>query len=77
MAEKIFSERLRAIREERNLSQHELATVSNVNRSQIAKFELGKANPTLDSLVDIAFALEVELSDLMPMFRYRDERAAG
>ncbi|WP_170122759.1 helix-turn-helix domain-containing protein [Mucilaginibacter oryzae] len=77
MAEKIFSEQLRLVREKRNLTQHSLATISNVNRSQIGKFERGTANPTLDSLVDLAFALDVDLNDLMPMSRYKEERAAG
>lgn len=77
LAERIFSERLRAIRQERNLSQHELEVISNINRSQIGKFESGTANPTLDSLVDLAFALGVDLDDLMPMARYKEERATG
>jgi len=77
LAEKIFSEQLRIVREKKKLTQHSLATISNVNRSQIGKFERGMANPTLDSLVDLAFALDVDLNELMPMSRYRDERAAG
>jgi transcriptional regulator with XRE-family HTH domain len=77
LAEKIFSEQLRAVREKRNLTQHALATISNVNRGQIGKFERGMANPTLDSLVELAFALDVDLNELMPMSRYRSEQLAS
>ncbi|HMG11223.1 MAG TPA: helix-turn-helix transcriptional regulator [Mucilaginibacter sp.] len=77
LAKKIFSEQLKAVREEKKMTQHGLATVSNVNRSQIGEFERGVANPTLDSLVELASALDVNLDDLMPMSRYNNERATG
>jgi len=77
LANQIFSEQLRAVREQRDLTQDGLASISNVNRSQIVKYERGVGNPTLDSLVELATALDVNLDDLMPISKYKKERKAS
>ena len=46
-----FAKRLKELRKERNLSQMELATATKISQSAIAKWELGKTEPTASALV--------------------------
>jgi transcriptional regulator with XRE-family HTH domain len=55
----IFSERLRAARELRNLSQAELAKASDLQPSAISHFETGGRSPSFDNLKRLADALKV------------------
>lgn len=52
-------------RRERNLSQHELATLADVDRSYLAEVEEGKANPSLRFLNKIAKALKIGIEELV------------
>ena len=53
------------LREEADLRQVELAAASDLQRTYIAEVEMGKRNLSLKSLVKIADALEVSLSELL------------
>ena len=46
-----FAKRLKELRKERNLSQMELAIATKISQSAIAKWELGKTEPTASALV--------------------------
>ncbi|MBE7088314.1 MAG: helix-turn-helix transcriptional regulator [Clostridiales bacterium] len=46
-----FCERLKELRKERNLSQMDLALATNISQSAIAKWELGKTEPTASALI--------------------------
>ena len=48
------------------LTQFELADRSGVSRSAIAKIELGKVQPRVETLIVLAKALGVRLGDLRP-----------
>ncbi|MCX7956170.1 MAG: helix-turn-helix transcriptional regulator [Patescibacteria group bacterium] len=52
-------------RKERNLSQQELASLSDTDRSYLAEVEEGKANPSLKFLNKIAKALRIDLKELV------------
>lgn len=55
----IFSERLRAVREIRGLSQSELAEKAGLQPSAISHFELDRRSPSFDNLKRLANALTV------------------
>ena len=50
----LFAERLRALRQEKNIGQIQLAKELDVGNSVISLWELGKCEPTLSKLVSMA-----------------------
>jgi repressor LexA len=59
-------ERLKAIRNKKGYSLRELAALAHVSHSFIADIEVGRSNPSLDTLITLAKALNVSLSSLIP-----------
>ncbi len=57
--------RVRALRDERGLTQADLAHVSGMDRSQLAAVEAGRRNVTLANLARLSRALGVTLSHLL------------
>jgi transcriptional regulator with XRE-family HTH domain len=55
----IFAERLRAVREMRELSQSELAEQADLQASAISHFENGRRSPSFANLKALADALKV------------------
>lgn len=51
-------------RNRKNISLEKLAELSGVSSSTINRIETGKTSPTMDKLVKIAEALQVEVTDL-------------
>ena len=49
-----FSERLKDLRKQRELSQMDLAVATGISQSAIAKWELGKTEPTASAIVNLA-----------------------
>ena len=49
-----FSERLKELRQEYNLSQMELAQKTGLSQSAIAKWELNKTEPTASALIKLS-----------------------
>lgn len=60
---KRFGENLRKIRLSKKMSMQTLAYTINVEYSQISRIELGKINTTINTVFEIANALEVPLND--------------
>jgi len=60
-----FGERLRRIREEKRLSQSELAEKSGFQPSAISHFESGRRAPSFDNLKKLADALAVTIDFLL------------
>ncbi len=60
-----FGKHLRKLREERNLSQEELANRSGIAFSQIGRFERGVRSPTLSTLKALSKGLGVEPKELL------------
>lgn len=58
---KNFGEKLKGLREERNLSQKELAQKTGLSIGSIQGYEQGRYNPKLEAIVKIAGALGVDL----------------
>ena len=55
---------IKELREKAGVSQQELSEKLSVDRSAVAKWETGKANPTADKLPEIAKALNCKIEDL-------------
>ena len=60
----IFAERLRALRQERNIGQIQLAKELDVGKSIISLWEQGKCEPTLSKLVAMANFFQVSIDYL-------------
>lgn len=59
-----FAKILRAMREKAGYSQEELADRAGLHRTYISQIERGLKSPSLNSLVGIARALGVRISEL-------------
>lgn len=60
-----FGSHLRKLREERNLSQQELADLADIPKITIQRIENTKVRATLDTLINIAQALNISLPVMM------------
>lgn len=61
-----IGEKLRAIRQERNMSLRELATEAEISASMLSQIETGKVFPSVRSLYGIASALGVSVDYFFP-----------
>jgi len=68
--EQRFGERVRRLRQTRQLSQEKLAFISNMHRTYLGGIERGERNPSLKNIAAIAKTLGVTLSEL---FRFEDQ----
>ena len=53
------------MRKKINLSQQQLANLSDVNRATIAQIETGISNPTLEVLMKLSLALKISIDNLI------------
>lgn len=65
---RLFGERLRELRTERDLSQERLAELAGLDRNYIGQIERAERNVALVNIVRIAKALEVEPGALFAPF---------
>ncbi len=56
--------RIKMLRENKNLSQEDLANDCNIPKSQVTRIEKAKVNTTVRTLVKISSALGVEFKEL-------------
>lgn len=61
----LFSERLRELRQNKGLSQSQLADALNISKSAISMYELGKREPDLETLEGIADFFNVDINYLL------------
>lgn len=61
----LIGRRIRQLREERNLSQTELAHLCEFERSNMNRIESGNINPSAYVLYSIALRLNVDASELL------------
>ena len=62
---KSLGERIRKLRNEKGISQEELANEADIPLSQIGRIERGETNPTISSLFVISQALDIDLKNLV------------
>lgn len=65
-------ENIRHIRKEKGLTQKQLAENCKMYESQIRKYELGKANPKIETIIKIATALNVSLFEVISVNEYNN-----
>lgn len=61
----IFGDNLREMLKEANMTQKELADAANVEESSISRFIRKERFPSLKSVINISYALDCDLSDLV------------
>lgn len=57
---------IKRIRQEKNITQEELASMCELSRTSITNIEGAKQDLTITTLVSIAIALDIDIRDLMP-----------
>jgi len=67
-----LGEKLKTIRVEKNMTLEEVAKKSSLTKSFISQIELNKTSPSITSLMKVATALEIRLTDL-----FREDSPAG
>ncbi|MEF9952176.1 MAG: helix-turn-helix transcriptional regulator [Clostridium sp.] len=60
-----FNERLRELREDKDLTQDELADHLNITRYQLSNYETGKSEPNIQTLILLADYFNVSLDYLL------------
>ncbi len=65
---RLFGERLRELRIERDLSQERLAELAGLDRNYIGQIERAERNVALVNIVRIAKALEIDPGELFAAF---------
>lgn len=61
-----FGQLVRKHRKEKNISQEKLALLCNIDRSYMGRIERGEVNITLERLYELADALKISVSELLP-----------
>ena len=59
-----YGKAVRAIRQDKKISQEELGDLCGLHRTYISDIELGKRNVSLENIDKIAYALQVKKSEL-------------
>lgn len=62
---KAFGKKIRKLREDRHLSQEDLAEITGLHRTYISGIERGIRNPTLMIIAKFAKALQTSTAELM------------
>ncbi len=65
-SQKAFGKNLRTIREEKSLSQEEVAKLSKISTTHYAGIERGEENPTFSVIESICKALQIKSSEVLP-----------
>lgn len=60
-----LANRIKALREQRGLSQETLAAKAGVSRGYLARLETGRHDPTVGTVEKLAKALRVKVTDLL------------
>lgn len=70
---KVFGEQLKKLREERHLTQYQLATHLGYGSSAISNYETGKNEPSLKDLIRLADFFQVSTDYLLNKKNYTQE----
>ena len=62
-----IGENIRHARQKAGLTQKELGEKLGISQAAVGQFESDKANPKIETLLKIATALNIQLSELVPM----------
>lgn len=68
-----FGQCIRALREERGMTQEEFAELAGLHRTYISQLERGQKSPSLRTLWSLAEALKTRPSNIIKMIEMREE----
>jgi transcriptional regulator with XRE-family HTH domain len=71
----VFGDRLRELREKRELTLRSLADLAGMSYTFISDMERGLRVPTLTTIIRLAVALDCKLTDLVGMFDKKNLRS--
>jgi transcriptional regulator with XRE-family HTH domain len=71
----VFSERLRRIRKEKLVNQIELAAFLSVAQNTVSNWEIGRAQPDIDTIVKISDFFEISTDYLLGVSDKQEEIA--
>lgn len=63
--QRLFGDRVRARRQDLEITQEDLAHRAGINRTYIGSLESGQRNPSLDTIARLALALETDAAELV------------
>jgi transcriptional regulator with XRE-family HTH domain len=66
----VLGNKVRELRNDRKLSQHQLANLADIMISQVSRIERGEINATISTVCALAAALKVDLNTLVPASSY-------
>ena len=61
---KKFGKRLRYLRRDRDITQEKLSELTDISVHFISRLETGQSSPSLETIVKLARALDVEVAEL-------------
>jgi len=64
-ARQMFAANVRRMRQEKNLSQEQLAELADLHRTYVGSVERGERNVSIDNMEKLALALKVRVRDLL------------
>ena len=64
---KLIGLRIKELRRTKNISQEKLSEKIGISSKYLSSIERGKGNPSLDTVIKLAVALDVELSDIFTL----------
>lgn len=65
-----FGLRVRELRKQKEMTMEALALKSGLSYRQISRIELGKVNPSLTTIYQVAHGLEIDVSSLLKVPAY-------
>jgi transcriptional regulator with XRE-family HTH domain len=63
--QKKLGKRIKTMREEKGISQQELASLCDFEKSNMSRIEAGRTNPTIGTLLKISYALNINVTVLV------------
>jgi transcriptional regulator with XRE-family HTH domain len=63
--QKKLGRRIKTMREEKGVSQQELASLCDFEKSNMSRIEAGRTNPTIGTLLKISYALNINVTVLV------------
>jgi transcriptional regulator with XRE-family HTH domain len=70
----LIGKRIKEIRRSNHLSQEQLAEKADINSKYLSRMERGTENPTLDMLIKLSNALEVEMWEMFDFGHVKSHR---
>lgn len=65
----LIGERIKSVREQKGITQQDLAARCDFEKSNLSRIEAGRTNLTIKSLFKISTALDVEIKDLVDVYQ--------